>query len=102
MRYMRVSPLIPSIYNSLVAQKYFRSPPMISIQDGLTYDRVNSSALQATAARDAHGQVIVNDAKSVINDKTNLSERLPVINDTSAKMTCVVVFSINAYNLYGR
>ena len=32
----------------------------------------------------------------VINDTTNLSEGLPVINDTSAKMTCVVVLSINA------
>ena len=69
-----------------------------------------------------HGRVVVNDAKSVINDMTNLSEGLPVINDTtdlsewlpvindttnlseglpvindtSAKMTCVVVLSINA------
>ena len=32
----------------------------------------------------------------VINDTTDLSKGLPVINDTSAKMTCVVVLSINA------
>ena len=67
--------------------------------DGLTYlsyDSANSSALQATTIRAGHGRVVVNDAKSVINDKTKLSERLPVINDTSAKMTYVVLFSINA------
>ena len=40
--------------------------------------------------------MVVNDAQSVINDMTDLSEGLPVINDTSAKMTCVVVLSINA------
>ena len=68
---------------------------MASTHNGLTYDRDNSSALQATAARGAHGQVVVNDAKSVINDTTNLSEELPVINDTSAKMTYVVVLFIN-------
>ena len=32
----------------------------------------------------------------VINDTTNLSERLPIINDTIAKMACV------AYDLCGR
>ena len=32
----------------------------------------------------------------VINDTTDLSKGLPVINDTSTKMTCVVVLSINA------
>ena len=56
---------------------------MVSIHDGLTYDRANSSALQATAARGAYGQVVINNAKSVIND-------------TNIKMTCVVVLSINA------
>ena len=60
---------------------------MVSTHDGLTYDRANSSALQATAARGAHGRVVVNDAKSVIND-------------TNAKMTCVVVLSINALMTY--
>ena len=69
---------------------------MVSTHDGLTYDRANSSALQATTARGAHGRVVVNDAKSVINDMTNLSEGLPIINDTSAKITCMIVFSINA------
>ena len=69
---------------------------MASTYNGLTYDRVNSSALQATATCDVYGRVVVNNAKSVINNKTNLSERLPVINNTSAKMTYVVVFSINA------
>ena len=49
---------------------------MVSIHDGMTYDRANSSALQAMAARGAHGRI--------------------VINDTSAKMTCVIVLSINA------
>ena len=33
---------------------------------------------------------------SVINDTTNLNKGLPVIKDTSAKMTCMVVLSINA------
>ena len=69
---------------------------MVSTHDGLTYDRANSSAFQATTARGAHGQVVVNDAKSIINDMINQSEGLPVINDISAKMTCVVVLSINA------
>ena len=59
-------------HNSLVAQKRFRSPPTVP-----TYDRVNSSALQAMAAQGTHGRVIVNDAK-------------PVINNMSAKMTGVV------------
>ena len=84
---MRVSPLIPSTHDSLVAQKHFRSPPMVSTHDGLTYDRAISSALQATTACDAHGQVFVNNAKSAINN-------------TSAKMTCVVVLSINALMTY--
>ena len=60
------------------------------------YDRANSSALQPTAACGAHGRVVVNDAKSVINNMTNLSEGLPVINNMNAKITCVVVLSINA------
>ena len=91
----RVSLLISLTYNSLVVQKRFRLPPMVSTHDGLTYDRVNASALQATTAHGPHGQVVVNDAKSVINNMTNLSEELPVINNTNAKMTCVVVFLIN-------
>ena len=56
---------------------------MVSIHNGLTYDKAKSSALQATAACGAYGRVIVNDAKSVIND-------------TNTKMTCMVVLSINA------
>ena len=83
------------MYEILVAQKRVRSPPTVS-----TYNRVNSSALQATTSRGAHGRVVVNDAKLVINDMTNLIEGLPVINDTNAKMTCVVVFSINALMTY--
>ena len=79
------------MYKIFVAQKRFWSPLTVS-----TYDRVNSSALQATAACGTYGRVVVNDSKSVINDMTNLSEELPVINDTNAKMTCVVVLSINA------
>ena len=43
-----------------------------------------------------HGQVIVNNTKSVINNMTNLSEELPVINNTNAKMAYVVILSINA------
>ena len=80
-------------------QKCFRSPPTVSTHDGLIYDRANSlspskldpsklchvsttsSALQATAARAAHGRVIVNDTQPVINDTTDLSEGLLVIND---------------------
>ena len=79
------------MYKILIAQKRFRSPPTVS-----TYDRVNSSALQPMTSRGAHGRVIVNDAKSVINNMTNLSEGLPVINNINTKMTCVVVLSINA------
>ena len=52
------------------------------LMDSRIYSRVNSSALQAMAAYDAHGRVVVNDAQSVINNTTNLSEELPVINDT--------------------
>ena len=51
--------------------------PTVSTHDGLTYDRANSSALQATTLRATHERAIVNDAQ-------------PVINDTSAKMTSVV------------
>ena len=79
------------IYKILVAQKRFRSSLMVS-----TYDRVNSSALQATTSRGTHGRVVVYDAKSVINNMTNLSEGLPVINNTNAKMTYMIVLSINA------
>ena len=56
-----------------------------------------SSALQATAARAAHGRVIVNDTQPVINDTTDLSEGLSVINDdlhgclfNQCLMTCIV------------
>ena len=72
----------------------------VSTYKGLTYDKANSSAFQAIAAHGAHGRVFVNDAKSVINNTTNLSEGLGVINNTNAKMTCVVVFSINALMIY--
>ena len=51
-----------------VTQKRFRSPPTLS--DGLTYNRTNFSALQATTSRSAHGQVVVNDVQSVINNTT--------------------------------
>ena len=76
-----------------------RAAPPSTAHNGSTYpsyNSANSSALQATAACSAHGRVVVNNAKSVINNKTNLSEGLPVINNTSAKMTSVVVLSINA------
>ena len=72
------------------------SPLTVSTRKSLTYDRAKSSALQATAACGIHKQVVVNKAKSIINNMTNLSEELPDINDTSAKMTCVIVLSINA------
>ena len=72
----------------------------VSTHKSLTYDRANSSTLQARTACGAHGQVVVNDAKSIINNITNLSEGLPVINDTSAKITCVIVFSISALITY--
>ena len=49
----------------------------------IRYSYINSSALQATAARDAHGRVVVNDAQSIINNTTDLREGLPVINDTT-------------------
>ena len=69
---------------------------MVSIHDGLTYDRANSSAFLAITACNVHKRVVVNNAKSVINNMTNLSEGLPVINDTNAKITCMIVLSINA------
>ena len=75
--------------------KVLWSPLTVSTHKSLTYDRANSSALQATAACSTYGQVVINDTKLVINDTTNLSEELPVINDTSAKMTCMVLVSIN-------
>ena len=71
-------------------------PLKVSTHESLTYNRANSSALQATAVCNVYRRLIVNDAKSVIIDTTNLSEGLPVINAMSAKMTCVVVLSINA------
>ena len=64
------------------------------LADGSTYpsyDSANFSALQATAVRSTHRRVIVNNAHPVI-DEDNLSEGVSVINNTSAKMTCVVVF----------
>ena len=54
-----------------------------------SYNSANSSALQVTAARDAHGQVLINNTTDlskgslVINNTTDLSEGLPVINDTA-------------------
>ena len=59
-----------------------RSPLTVSKHKSLTYDRANSSALQATATCGTQGQVIV-------NDTTDWSERLPVINDTSTMTTWV-------------
>ena len=61
-------PLIPSTHDSLVAQKRFWSPLTVS-----TDDRVNSSALQAMGARGMHGQVIVNDAKPIIDDTSTIN-----------------------------
>ena len=46
------------------------SPLMVSTYEGLTYGRANSSALQVIAICGMHGRVVVNDAKSVINDMT--------------------------------
>ena len=99
-----------------------RAPPPPTAHEGsihLSYNSANYSALQATTARDAYGRVVIsyqryeyNDDLSerlpVINNTTNLSEGLPIINDTSAKITCMVVLSINAlmtyvaYDLCGR
>ena len=51
----------------------------------------------------SEGLPIINDTinlskkLSVINNTTNLSEGFPVINDMSAKITCVVVLSINVW-----
>ena len=42
----------------------------------------------------------LSEGSSVINDTTDLSERLPVINNTSAKMIYIVVLSINALMTY--
>ena len=83
-----VFPLIPLTHNGSAAQKYFRSPLLASTYDGLTYDRANSSTLQATTVCGAYGRVVVSYQWYEYND--DLSERLPVINNTNAKMTCVV------------
>ena len=67
-----------------------RAPPPPTAHDGSTYPSymsANSSILQATAARGAHRRVVVNDTQSVINDMTNLSEGLSVIDDTSTMTT---------------
>ena len=50
-----VSPLILLTHDGTAAQKRFRLPPTVSTHDGLTYDRANSSALQATTSHNAHG-----------------------------------------------
>ena len=71
-----------------------RAPPPPTAHDGLTYDRANSFALQAMTACGAYRRVVVSYQQYEYND--NLSEGLPVINNTSAKMTYVVVLSINA------
>ena len=83
-----VSPLIPLTHDGSAVQKRFWSPPIASIHDGLTYNKVNSSALQATTARGTYGWVVASYQQYEYND--DLSKGLPVINDTSAKMTCVV------------
>ena len=100
------------MYEILVAQKHFRSPPTVS-----TYDRVNSSdctrwlnlsklchvsttssALQDTTARGVYKRMVasyrryeyyddLSDGLSVINNTTDLSEGLPVINNTSTITT---------------
>ena len=87
------------MYEIFVAQKRFRSPSTVS-----TYDRINSfnctqwlnlsklrhvsttsSALQDTTARGAYGRVVANYRRyEYYND---LSEGLPVINDTSTMTT---------------
>ena len=72
-----------------------RAPPPLTAHDGstyLSYDSSNSLALQATTARGAYGQVVINyqryeynddlsEGLSVINDMTDLSEGFPVINN---------------------
>ena len=50
---------------------------------------VNSSILQAMAARSVYKRVVVNDAQSIIYDMINLSERLSVIDDMSMITTWV-------------
>ena len=72
-----VFPLIPPTHNGSAVQKRIWSPSIVSTYDGLTYDRANSFALQATMLWGTHGRAIVNNAQ-------------PVINNTSAKMTGVV------------
>ena len=74
-----------------------RAPPPPTAHDSSTYpsyNRANSSAFQATTARGAYGWVVASYQRYEYND--DLNEGLPVINNTSAKMTCVVVLSINA------
>ena len=66
------------MYKILIVQKRFRSPPMVS-----TYDRVNSSALQAMTLQGTHEKAIVNNAQQVINNM-------------NTKITSVV------HDLYGR
>ena len=61
------------------------SPP--TAHDGSThpnYNSANSSALQVTTARGAYGRVVISYLRY---DEDDLSERLPVIDDTSTMTT---------------
>ena len=102
-----VSLLIPSTHDGPIAQKCFghpwRSPP------------TKAWSMTEPPPLPFKPRLLVACTDGwllVINDTINPSKRLPVINDTSAKMTCVVIFQINvwwpvwslacvAYDLYG-
>ena len=38
-------------------ERRFRLPPMVFIHNGLTYDKINPSALQATTSRSVYKRV---------------------------------------------
>ena len=71
-----------------------RAPPLPTTYDGSSYpsyNSANSSALEATTVWGTHGRVIVNDVRPVLDDTSIMSEEVPVINNTSAKLIGVVV-----------
>ena len=74
-------------YSQPIAQKRFWSPPMASTHDGLTYDKANSFALQATTTHGVYGRVVASYQQYEYNN--DLSEGLPIINDTSTMTTWV-------------
>ena len=92
---LRLGPLV------LLSKKHYKKQrrcrpflPLIDAAPPMLWP-IQAQPIQATAARDAHGRVLINDMTDlskespVINDTTDLSEGSPVINNTSTITTWV-------------